>query len=241
MSTVLHTPRLLIFVHTCDKYIESRALIVQNTWAKNRNNVYFITDQPTDKLQQSICIGKYPPIFTYHPVNVHKMFQLFLSDQFAPHYDFFMFIDDDSYLFIDKLLKYLEFFNPNDQLIIADFLNWSTHIPNFTADYASWPSGGPGMIFTKSSIYLLLKQMEITKIPFNNHDVWIHNLYLKTNKKIKRIHCPGFHQYQVPLLLSQTNIMHGSLISLHLEKHMELMEQIHNSFISDTNKELEQN
>jgi len=79
------------------------------------------------------------------------MFNLFLTNY--EDYDFFMIIDDDSYLYIDKLKLYLSFFDKNDAYMIGDFLNWIAPRTesDFTCDYNKWPSGGPGLVFTKNA------------------------------------------------------------------------------------------
>ena len=144
--------KLIIFVHTCKKYEETRAKIIENTWGKDNTNVVFITDNENSSLKNHIYIGPYKSGPTYHPENVIKMFNLFLTNY--SDYDFFMIIDDDSYLYIEKLKQYLSFFDKNDTYMIGDFLNWIAPRPEpeFTCDYNKWISGGPGIVFTKKCI-----------------------------------------------------------------------------------------
>ena len=47
--------KLIIFVHTCKQYEESRAKLIENTWGKSEN-VVFITDNPDCSLQKYIYI-----------------------------------------------------------------------------------------------------------------------------------------------------------------------------------------
>ena len=83
--------------------------MIEDTWGKNKDNVVFITDNENSTLKNNIYIGPYKKGPTYHPENVIKMFNLFLNNY--ADYDFFMIIDDDSYLYIDKLATYLSFSN----------------------------------------------------------------------------------------------------------------------------------
>lgn len=218
--------KVIIFVHTCELYEESRAKIIEKTWG-NKDNVIFITDNKESTLQNHKFIGPYKPGYTYHPENVIKMFELFIKDY--SDYDFFMIIDDDSYLYIDKLELYLSFFDKEDSYIIGDFLNWVAprDTSNFTCDYNRWPSGGPGLVFTKKCILDFLKLIKNSNIPYNNHDVWLHNLFMISNKRIKRVDCPGFHQYNSKTLLNKYSKTSNNIISVHLEHCMELINDYH--------------
>ncbi len=218
--------KLIIFVHTCKLYEESRAKLIESTW-DNNDNVVFITDNPKSKLKKHIYIGKYKSGCTYHPENVIKMFNLFIGSY--PSYDFYMMIDDDSYLYIDKLIQYLSFFDKNDNYMIGDFLNWvaQREEPDFTCDYNKWPGGGAGLVFTKKCIQTFLKLIEKHKIRYNNHDVWLNTLYTLSDKRIKRVHCPGFHQNNADTLLNKFKKTDNQLISIHLSRNMDLLKNYH--------------
>jgi len=218
--------KVIIFVHTCKKYEESRAKIIQDTWGKNKDNVVFITDNENSTLNNHLYIGPYKPGPTYHPENLIKMFNLFLNNY--ADYDFFMIIDDDSYLYIDKLETYLSFFDKNDTYMIADFLNWIAprQEPYFTCDYNRWASGGPGIVFTKTCIEQFLSLSKIN-IPYTNHDVWLHNLFMCSDKRIKRVDCPGFHQYNSKTLLEKYKKTDNTIISVHLERNLDLIYDYH--------------
>lgn len=219
--------KVIIFVHTCKKYEESRAKIIEDTWGKDKENVVFITDNENSKLKNHLYIGEYKTGPTYHPENVIKMFLLFLNNY--SDYDFFMIIDDDSYLYTDKLNNYLSFFDKNDCYMIGDFLNWvgQRSEPNFTCDYNRWVSGGPGIVFTKKCIECFLDLITVISIPYINHDVWLHHLYMSSDKRIKRVDCPGFHQYNSTTLLQKYSKYDNNLISVHLERSMELLYDYH--------------
>jgi hypothetical protein len=217
---------IIIFVHTCKKYEESRAKLIEQTWG-DKKNVIFITDNNLSTLKNHIYIGEYKKGPTYHPENVIKMFLLFLNNYNT--YDWFMIIDDDSYLYIDKLMNYLSFFDKNDCYMIGDFLNWITSkkIANFTCDYNRWVSGGPGIVFTKKCIETFLELIKINKLAYANHDVWLHNLYQHSDKRIKRVDCPGFHQYGSHNLLNKYSKESNNIISVHLEHDMNLLIKYH--------------
>jgi len=218
---------IIIFVHTCKKYEETRSKIIENTWGKNKDNVVFITDNEFSTLINHIYIGEYKSGPTYHPENVIKMFNLFLNNY--ADYDFFMIIDDDSYLYIDKLKLYLSFFDRDDNYMIGDFLNWIAprREIHFTCDYNKWVSGGPGIVFTKKCIECFLGLISTIKVPYTNHDVWLHYLYMNSDKRIKRVDCPGFHQYNSKTLLNKYSKESNNIISIHLERNLDLMYDYH--------------
>lgn len=220
---------VIIFVHTCHKYEESRARKIENTWGAKKN-VIFITDNPNSSLKNNIYIGKYKyPGPTYHPENVIKMFYLFITKY--NHYDWFMIIDDDSYLYIDRLIKYLEFQDKNDCLMIGDYLNWPEYHNFADYSYNFWISGGPGIVFTKKCIQTFLKLINDYNGNYCNHDVWLHLIFLSKGKKlIKRIHCCGFHQNYIYNLCENElkKLSKNLLISIHLNHNLDLLYKFHN-------------
>jgi len=218
--------KVIIFVHTCKAYEESRAKLIESTWG-NAEDVVFITDNPSSTLKKYIYIGEYKKGPTYHPENVIKMFNIFIEKY--SDYDYYMIIDDDSYLYIDKLKLYLSFFDKNDSYMIGDFLNWVAprKEPEFTCDYNKWASGGPGLVFTKKCLLTFLDLIKTYGVYYINHDVWLHMLFMLSDKRIKRVDCPGFHQYNSKDLLKKYSKRDNNIISVHLEHNMELIYDYH--------------
>ena len=218
---------IIIFVHTCKAYEEIRAKLIEQTWGKT-DNVVFITDNKFSTLKNHVYIGPYIEGPTYHPENVFKMFKLFLKNY--SNYDWFMIIDDDSYLYIEKLKNYLSFFDKDDCYMIGDFLNWVAirSEPDFVCDYNKWVAGGPGIVFTKKCIEIFMNLMIELIAPLYNHDTWLHWLYQGSDKKlIKRVHCPGFHQYKAKELLRKYSNDSNNIISVHLQHDMRLLFDYH--------------
>jgi len=214
--------KLIIFIHTCKLYENTRAKLLENTWAKN-NDVIFITDNEKSELKNHIYIKSYEKGYTYHPNNVKKMFDIFINKY--NDYDYFMIIDDDSYLYIDKLKLYLSFFDKNEPYMIGDFLNWTNYNTNYNygGSYEYWVGGGAGIVFTKSCIIEYIELYKKNIINYFNHDVWLHNLFKLSNGKIKRTHCAGFHQYEGDTLYKKYSKDDNKLISIHLNHDMSLL------------------
>jgi len=221
--------KLIIFIHTCEKYEESRAKLLEQTWANGRDNVVFITDNQHSTLKNHIYVGPYIGGPTYHPTTVLKMFHLFL--QRYSDYDYYMMIDDDSYLYIDKLIMFLSFFDKNEPYMIGDFLNWVPLIwPNsHGGPYNFWVGGGPGIVFTKSCIIEYTTLVGKFNVQCTNHDVWLHELFKVYDGCIRRVHCAGFYQYGEEYLYSKYTISDNNLISIHLNHDMSLLPKYHNN------------
>ena len=137
--------KIIIFITTCKKYEESRAKLIENTWGNN-TNIVFITDSEKCSLKNFKYIGN---MNTTKPPAIIKMFNLWMSNYST--FDWFMIIDDDSYLYLDTLLDYLTYHNKNDSLMIGDFLNWTENHPSYyTYDYSKWIGGGPESFLQKN-------------------------------------------------------------------------------------------
>ena len=237
---------IIIFVHTCKKYEDSRAKKIEDTWG-NRENVVFITDNKNSSLKNYIYTGERSQgkkVPTYHPQTIANMFYLFINSYSS--YDWFMMIDDDSYLYIEKLSKYLSYHDKDDYLMIGDFLNWTMFSKEHKPDYNSWIGGGAGIVFTKKCImtYLDIMKSEVTRSgnkTQHNHDLWLHHLYKSGGKEnIKRIHCSGFHQSNEKEVLKKYPIDSNLLISIHLNGNLELLDKFHNPKVY-TSKSLQNN
>jgi hypothetical protein len=221
---------LIVFVHTCTKYEETRAKIIENTWGKNKPNVIFITDNPSSSLKNHIYLGPYiHPGPTYHPITVIKIFHVFMNKYKDKKW--FMVIDDDSYLYTDKLVEYIQFLDETKSCMIGDFLNWTEYHSDWAKpNYQFWVGGGPGILFSKKAIQEYNNICKGVKIPFENHDVWLHRLYQKTKEtnKIQRIHCQGFHQFGGKDLLTKYGGINSKLIiSVHLNHNMDQIYDFH--------------
>jgi hypothetical protein len=218
--------KLIIFIHTCAKYEETRAKLLERTWAKGHDNVIFITDNQHSTLKNHIYIGPYGTGATYHPGTVLKMFNLFLNNY--SDYDYYMMIDDDSYLYIDKLLNFLSFFDKNEAYMIGDFLNWPKfHEYSNNGNYHLWVSGGPGIVFTKSCIIEYIILFGKFNRAYYNHDVWLHELFKVSDGSIRRVHCPGFHQNGAEDLYKKYANNDNNLVSIHFNGNMSLLSNYH--------------
>jgi hypothetical protein len=147
--------RILTLVHTWTPYESTRAKLIDESWAKDLEDFFFICDSDEFGLTRSINLGPYPPGPTYHPETVIRIFRLFMSKRFE-NFDWLYIVDDDTYCFPHKLRRFLEFYDPGDCLMMGDFLNWPRDHPGHKQDYSSWVGGGPGIVFSRSAVKALL-------------------------------------------------------------------------------------
>ena len=230
--------KIIIFVHTCALLYEERAKVLKETWAKDRTNVIFITDDPECKNDRFFYLGPYRRGFD--PIIIKKMFDMYLNNY--GEYEWFMIMDDDAYLFIDKLTEYLEYFDSRDSYMIGDCLNWIPYVNDLPEiafykklDYNSWFSGGPGIVFSKSAVVEYLKMIELSDrdgivdgVKYG-YDLWLAYLfyYASDQKGVRRVHCPGFHQYGDVEIIAKYPKDSKLLISVHFNKKMDALRDYH--------------
>jgi len=230
--------KILIIVHTCKALYEERAKVIKETWAKDKTNVIYVTDDPECKEDNFFYLGPYRRGFD--PIIIRKMFELYLEKY--SDYDWFMIMDDDAYLFIDKLTEYLEYFDKRDSYMIGDCLNWIPYVNELPEiafqkklDYNAWFSGGPGIVFSKSAvedylrmIYLSDKNGIVDGMKYG-YDLWLaYLLYFASDQKsVRRIHCPGFHQYGDTEIIAKYPRDSKLLISIHFNKKMDELQVFH--------------
>uniref|UniRef100_A0A7S4HFX0 Methyltransferase type 11 domain-containing protein n=1 Tax=Prymnesium polylepis TaxID=72548 RepID=A0A7S4HFX0_9EUKA len=95
------------------------------------------------------------------------------------------------------MIEFLEFFPSHEAYMLGDFVNWDSTGLNSAKDYAMWPSGGPGIVFSSAAVveFSRIINEHAESMVFQNHDVWLHMLFGRSPHTIKRVHAPGFHQY----------------------------------------------
>lgn len=163
--------RILTLVHTWTPYKESRAKLIEETWAKILKDFYFICVSKKFDLSRKINLGPYPQGPTYHPETVMRIFKLFLSSRFQ-HFDWLFIVDDDTYCFPGKLKLFLETYDSKTSLMLGDFLNWPRHHPELAPHYFSWVGGGAGIVFSRPAVNDLLRRARKNKLRVFLVKVW---------------------------------------------------------------------
>lgn len=177
--------KICYIVLTCKKYLETRVKWQKATCFKGVSDCYFLSSTKTapdvygwnTADDYASCIDKYI-----------KFFQNLDLD-----YDWYMFVDDDTFVYTNRVEQYLATFDPK-QTVYHGFM-WS-HI-----DDLRYMSGGAGFFLTKSTyqeVRKFLLEPENAKIRSkdkpDNGDVlmgiWIREINRKNNYKIKLITDP---------------------------------------------------
>ena len=161
-------------------------------------------------------LGNYGNVYFKEQQVIKKILELCLTKE----YDWYMIIDDDAYLYIDKLKDFLSFFNEKKSYLIGDFA-WKLSDPKWFQH--DWFGGGSGYVMSKSTIEKILKVINTLKLGMANEDVWLNNA-CKHDITIQRIQCPGFYQYPPEEQYEKDD---KRLISIHLNHDMTLIERYH--------------
>ena len=150
---------ILFVVLTCDEYIKDRVFAIKKTWGKHVNVVYLSDTNIGDNV-----IG-YDTPKNYDGIQ-EKYYQFFLNYNFSK-YEYFFFLDDDTFVNLDNLYK-LELPNFNELFCIGRELHLTEDGKDKWGNYTGYPmgkiknkntelpliypSGGSGFILSKNSV-----------------------------------------------------------------------------------------
>ncbi len=158
-------PRNILFVGvvTAEKYLNTRAVAINNTWGRDLPNLIYFSSHP-NKTSIKLPIISLPGVndTVYPPQRkVYHMLK-YMHDNFIDDYDFFMRSDDDVYVKTDLLLEILQNINPAQDIYMG--------CPGFgRPDDQSrikleggehYCMGGPGVIFSRSALRKLAPHLD---------------------------------------------------------------------------------
>jgi len=188
--------RICYIISTCDKYLETRVKYQMNTMFKNVNkeDIYYLTSKPNIEKRH---FGWYCMDDTQ---NITWKYIHFIYNMDIPNYDWYIFIDDDTFVFENRLKKFLSKYNSSESYYIGKECN---HIKE---DFCLYMSGGAGYAISKSLYSLIVNYLkEIGKdnayyFILNLKEQWCDDLCmgiwineLKNNNNIRQIHSNLFH------------------------------------------------
>ena len=143
-------------ISTCDKYIETRVKYQMETFLKNINkeDIFYLTSKPNIENRQFgwNCMDD--------EKNITWKYIHFIYNMVILEYDWYIFIDDDTFIFENKLNKLLINYNSNECFYIGKELD---HIKN---DYCIYMSGGAGYAIS-NGLYKLIYNY-VKNIGINN-------------------------------------------------------------------------
>ena len=176
LSQELATRKLLLVgVVTAQKFLETRATAVYNTWGKQMGDIIFFSEQPNSTQHidfpvvtlEGVDDNIYPP-----QLKVFKMLQYMYK--YIDQFDFFMRIDDDAYVKKQQLYDLLLATNPAQDIYMGS--------PGFgkpedrkrlqLEEHEHYCMGGPGMIFSKALFRKLGPEVDdcLENVVFSDYD-----------------------------------------------------------------------
>jgi len=148
--------KICYIISTCDKYLDTRVKYQMNTMLKNVNkeDIYYLTSKPNISERQ----------FGWYTMddcqNITWKYIHFIYNMDIPNYDWYIFIDDDTFVFESRLHKLLSLYNSNDCYYIGKELD---HIKN---EFCLYMSGGAGYAISKPLYSLIVSYLK--KIGLSN-------------------------------------------------------------------------
>jgi hypothetical protein len=147
--------KICYIISTCDKYLQTRVKCQMGTMLKNVNkeDIYYLTSKPDIENRH---FGWYCMDDTQ---NITWKYIHFIYNMNIPDYDWYILIDDDTFVFEKRLRNLLTKYNSNDNYYIGKELD---HLKN---PFCLYMSGGAGYAISKS-LYSLITEY-VRKIGIN--------------------------------------------------------------------------
>ena len=151
-------PRKLLFVGvvTAEKYLNTRALGIFNTWGKEVKDFKFFSSHSQDSGLSHLPIITLPGINDTQYPPQRKVYHMlkYMHDHFIEEFDFFMRADDDVYVKVDKLYEMLADINPAQEIYLGcpGFGRPDDRSRIKLDENEHYCMGGPGVIFSRSAL-----------------------------------------------------------------------------------------
>ena len=190
--------KLCYIISTCDKYLDTRVKFQMETMLKDvpLQDIYYLTSKPNLEKRQ----------FGWNSMddsqNITWKYIHFMYNMNIPDYDWYIFIDDDTFVFQDRLENLLQRYNCNDYYYIGKELD---HIKD---EFCLYMSGGAGYTISNAlyaKIYNYLCNIGINEayyfiINLNEQfcddlciGLWIREIEKRDAIKVNQFNHDGFH------------------------------------------------
>ena len=181
--------KVCYIISSCDKYLDNRVKYQMDTMLKNVNkeDIYYLTSKP------DIDHRQFGWLTMDDPQNITWKYIHFIYNMDIPHYDWYIFIDDDTFVFQSRLKQLLSTYDHKQYYYIGKELD---HIKN---DFCLYMSGGAGYAISKPLYSLIVNYVKTTGINSSfKHwcddlciGLWIQEL--KKDNNINQINNDLFH------------------------------------------------
>lgn len=165
MSQELDTKQLLfVGIMTAEKFLNSRASGVYNTWGKTVPGkvVFFAGNESGDSTISLPLVALSGVDDSYPPQRKSLKMLKYMHDNFIDRFEWFMRCDDDIYIRTDKLEQFLRGFDSSEELFIGQA---GQGLPSERGLLGLGPTdnfcmGGPGIIMSRSVLKKLAPHLE---------------------------------------------------------------------------------
>lgn len=174
-------------VKTFSGYHKTRVVVVKRTWAKTVKYIEYFSDT-TDHYVPTIDLG-INNTQRGHCSKTLAILKHFLQHDEVTHSRWLVVVDDDTLLSAPRLYRLLSCYSPQKKLIIGERYGYG-----FSADGHSgydYPTGGAGMIFSRSAVRLLVSSCHCPHI--DSPDDMIIGMCAR-QQSIPILHSGSFHQ-----------------------------------------------
>ena len=181
--------KICYIIKTCNQYLDNRVLYQANSFIKNinKNDIYYLTSK--SNISKRHFGWDVPDSYEYLTFKI--LYFIYNIEIF--HYDWYIFIDDDTFVFTKRLEKLLHNYDSNLNYYIGKQLD---HIKN---DFCLYMSGGAGYVLSKSLFILLKNYIKLNGIE-KSFKHWCEDLTvgllineLSNHNKIIQINNNDFH------------------------------------------------
>lgn len=151
-------PSLLYTVLTCRAYYRTRLTAVQDTWAKQVENIVFLGDDMHYGGDRRILGFDVPPGYDHCGLKFYRYF-LWLRNM-GPKYAWYLICDDDTYIFRCRIDKALCGMNPEERVCWGreTIIRHAAYHQQLRGEYAlplNYPSGGAGFVLSGALVAAL--------------------------------------------------------------------------------------
>ena len=165
LTDELDTKRLLFAgIMTAEKFLDSRADVVYNTWGKTvPGRVVFFAGNESGNPRNTLPVVTLSGVDdSYPPQRKSLMMLKYMHDNFIDDYEWFMRCDDDVYIRTDKLEGFLRDLDSSEELFIGQA---GQGLASERGQLGLGPNdnfcmGGPGIIMSRSVLKKLAPHLE---------------------------------------------------------------------------------
>lgn len=194
--------KICYIISTCNKYLETRVKFQMETFFKDvpASDIYYLTSKADVEKRQFgwNCMDD--------EKNIAWKYIYFIYNMNIPNYDWYIFIDDDTFVFQERLENLLQNYSCNECYYIGKVLD---HIKN---DFCLYMSGGAGYAISNALYTKIYKYLHENGIN-NSYKHWCDDLCIGLwIQDIEKIHNIKIHTLNNDLFHLETHKSNYELI-----------------------------